>query len=711
MGNNFDKNDIGLSEDYAAIFASIYGNQEETADNEVSSSFAASEDNSSNPFVEGYASDYPQEDPPSYYDSQPMQDYPDAEYSRQEDVPYYAQDNSYVGSQSEDDYQEDDRIYDEDEYEYDEDYDEDEHSSFPSSFKDYVGAKITGTIFRIRGGVSSSSTSSTVYDDEDVLGREVSPKYASSYYENYIYSLIIRLRISQGIMALMIYFSLSLPVPGMLKNPEVMSLCLVSLLLLHMLVCLDVFTNGITNMFSANFGADSLASLSCIVALTDVILMRISGSSAHIPLCVISGLSLLGVLYSSFLSTRGIRKALRVPTIAKRRYTVTGEQGVVGHDITLLKSTRPIIGFVRRIEEEPIDENVYKKVSPIILALSLALTFILVFVKKDIGNAFYIFALIFVPAVPITSLLCFALPFYVGSKRIFSSGAAIAGWSGACDLGNSKNLIVTDRDLFPEGSIEIENVRIFADFDSKKVISYAAAMIKQSDSALVPTFESLMKENYCQESNVDSFEILQGGGFKGLIDGHVVVCGSTDLMRLMDVRLPFRLISQRTVLLAIDGVLFGIFNLKYLPNDDVRSALVNLMRSNRHPVFATRDFNITPDMIKDVFDVATDGYDFPPYADRFPISEAKPAHDSKIAAVIGREGLGPLTAMADTGRSVFVISRLNTVLSVLSAFIAPILVFLMLLTGKTFGIGLLLLYYLISTIPIVVLGITTNASK
>ena len=68
-------------------------------------------------------------------------------------------------------------------------------------------------------------------------------------------------------------------------------------------------------------------------------------------------------------------------------------------------------------------------------------------------------------------------PFFLGSNKIFSSGAAIAGWSGLCDVGQSNNIIVTDRDIFPAGTISIESIRIFADEDAQKVISYAGTMM------------------------------------------------------------------------------------------------------------------------------------------------------------------------------------------------------------------------------------------
>ena len=152
----------------------------------------------------------------------------------------------------------------------------------------------------------------------------------------------------------------------------------------------------------------------------------------------------------------------------------------------------------------------------------------------------------------------------------------------------------------------------------------------------------------------------------------------------MNVAIPYRLVDRTTVLLAIDGVLYGIFKINYTALPEVRSALQELIASNRHPIFAIRDFCITPEMLHEVFDVATDGYDFPPYGERFRLSEAQPSETSKIAAVVCREGLGPLTHLADTGRSMFVAVRMNLMITAFFVVFGMLLVFFRLI-----GTGLL----------------------
>ena len=591
-------------------------------------------------------------------------------------------------------------------YAVEDDYEAEEEplDAFPS-FGQYLTGLFTGLWVRMRG-VAPPANSETMDMEEEDLGEEVKPAAASRYYGAFVPSLRLRFRISLVLWLVLLYISLGFPVSGMLRAVDVAAGMCLGLQLGIMLLSLDVVTGCAINLVRGRFGADSLAVFSCILTSFDALAVLLKGfGTLHVPLCLISSLSLIGVLYASYLSARGLRKSLRVPAIGKRAYSVTAEDELTDRPVTLLKSDRPVSGFVRRSEEAAPDETAYNRAAPLLLVLSLVMSLVIVLVKKSASDFLFVFSAVLAPAVPVTALLSYAMPFFIGSQRIFTSGAAIAGWSGLCDIGNSHNLIVTDRDLFPENCVDIETIRIFADVPSERIIAYAGTMISASGSGLSPCFTDLMERNGCTMRQVENFEFLPGGGLKGTIDGQTVLCGGTELMRLMNVRIPYRLVEKTSVLLAIDGVLYGIFNIKYEPSPTVKKALVGLIRSNRHPVFAIRDFNVNPEMLHETFDVATDGYDFPPYVERFAISDAKPSENRKIAAVLCREGLGPLVHMADTGRNMFLAVRLNLMISLLASVVGVFAVFFLLVTKGTVSLGALLLFALIWIVPVALISL------
>ena len=553
---------------------------------------------------------------------------------------------------------------------------------FPS-FGQWILNELMTIWIRING-IGDRASTATMEDEREDLGREVNVANASRYYGSQVTMLRMRFEIGIVLLGILAYLTLGFPVSGMLKTAKVNAAMCLGLQLTIMLLCLDVVTNAAINLTRARFGADSLAVLFCLITSFDALSVAVGGfGNPHIPLCLFSSMSLLGILYASLLSARALRKSIRVPAIGRKVYCVTAEEGVRGGDITLLKSVRPAAGFVRRAEEAPPDESLFSRYAFVELLAAIVLSLLTAVVKHSIGDILYILSAILCCAVPVTALLAFALPYFIGAQRIFSSGAAIAGWSGVHDIGCSRNLIVTDRDLFPEETISIETVRIFADDSAERVIGYAGTMIAASGSGLAPSFAELMEKNGCRMRLVEDFQWLAGGGLQGRIEGHTVLCGSSDLLQLMNVKVPYRLVDHTTVLLAIDGVLYGIFKINYVGLPEIRTALQELIASNRHPIFAIRDFNVTPDLLHEVFDVATDGYDFPPYGDRFRISEAKPSDSSKVSAVVCREGLGPLTHLADTGRSMYVAIRLNLIITAVIAVVGILAVFVKLIgTGE-----------------------------
>ncbi len=584
-------------------------------------------------------------------------------------------------------------------------YDADDPGYFPSSLREYVVTLLASFFLRLRGSAGIVENA-TMNDSEEDLGQELSPAAASKYYGSYIKSQRLRIRIAAVLLALLCYITLGLPVPGMLKYLPVAAAACCALQLGIILLSLDAFTTGILNIFRLKIGADSLAVLSCLFTTADALIVALSESAArHMPLCALSGLSMLGVLLASSLNTRGLRKATRVPAIGRRFYAVTGEIKFKNRQLTLLKSMKSAAGFVRRAEEAPPDESFFIRLGPVLILLALLLSTAVAVVHKSYSDFPYILSVVFAPAAPVTALWAFALPFFLGSTRLFKSGAAIAGWSGLCDIGSSRNLIVTDRDLFPEGSVSMEGIRIFADEDAQKVIAYAGTLVCASGSCASGCFAKLMEENGCAMKQVEAFEYLPGGGMSGLIDGRGVLCGSTDLMRLMNVRIPFRLTDKTSVLLAIDGVLYGIFSVKYTPQPQVRKALVELVRSTRHPVFAIRDFNVTPEMLHNTYDLATDGYDFPPYVERFDLSEPSEGDSGRIAAVICSEGLAPLTEVADVGRGMYMASRINLLISALSAFLGVFMVFLKLILTGSVSASYMLLFMAVWTVPVLVMSV------
>lgn len=591
------------------------------------------------------------------------------------------------------------------------------YDTFPSFTEFYLG-EIMGILYRIRFSslfASPAANLSSEVEEEP----EMDAEKASRYYGGYLNTMKFKLKIAYPLMILLIWLGLGLPIFGALRDIRVAAAMSLATQLTFMLLNLDIVTNGILSPFRRRFGAETLVVAACLITSIDAlsVVFDLFGSP-HRPLTMMSSLSLFGLMLSAYYSAKGLRKSLRVSGIAELRYSLTAERGTGKAYDTLLRTARSHEGFVRRSEEMPPDEALYIKIAPMILIFAALLTLVLGFVHDSFSETLYVASAILSLGAPASALLCFSLPFCIGSFHIFRHGAAIAGWSGACDIGKSERLIITDRDLFPSDCIKLGNVTLIKNISRATAISYAGTLLFAADTCTAGAVLDLMEKNnkyyasrpggqnkLCSLMPLKEFEVLSGGGFKGIIDGHVVLLGGMDLMKLMNIKLMHREMSSRAILLAVDGKLVASFEIEYSADTEVRNALTALMRSNNHPIFAVRDFNINPQMLRELFDLPTDGYDFPPYSERFKATDTAAVNDSPISAVICREGLKPLVRAAETGRSIYTTTRLNLWISALSALVGMLLVFAKLVISGTIGAGILFAFALLFTAPVFVLSI------
>ena len=572
------------------------------------------------------------------------------------------------------------------------------------SFREAVAAPVISALALIAMKVKQSqlSVGSASYETED-LGEEMPPDKAAKFYDKHIAGLRLRARIAFILSAVMLYISYGLPVAGAFADVGVKSAVCLILMLAVMLCGLDIITVGIMSLVRLKPHASSLIAVSCLLCAIDAFVIACGGKESGLPFCVIPALTISFTLLGCVLNARSNRIVFNTAASSRRPFTLTAEAALSGGDITLLKSMRTADGFVRRTEEDGPDESAFGLMAPYLIVGALLLSLISAVIGKSFSGFAHILSGIFVCAAPIAMLITFPLPFFVSVKSLIKNGSAIAGWSGLYDVGKARHLIITDADLFPRGCVKVVKTRILSGMKPEKVISFAASIISASGSALVPAFSELMHKGNGSLLKVEAFTVHESGGLIAMVDGEEVFCGNAGFMRLMGMHLPEKFVVKDCVYVAASGSICGVFEIEYTATKAVRRSLEALMSSSRHPIFAIRDFNITPQMLSIKFDMATDGFDFPAYSERYEISGAAPSAGSKPAALISREGLEPLISLADHGRLLYGRIRLNVMLSVLSTVIGVVLMFILSLSGTlsvvtalTYLLGWLLLAIILS---------------
>ena len=138
----------------------------------------------------------------------------------------------------------------------------------------------------------------------------------------------------------------------------------------------------------------------------------------------------------------------------------------------------------------------------------------------------------------------------------------------------------------------------------------------------------------------------------------------------------------------------------------MQNALFALLRTKIAPIFAVRDFNITPLMLGQKFKMSTDGFDFPAYRKRYAMSAAEPSDYTQTAGIVARDGLGPLVSVAALGRQLYSTVRICVILALLCTAIGVVLMFALCAISAfdSATVGNLLVYMGLWLVPVILLN-------
>lgn len=516
--------------------------------------------------------------------------------------------------------------------------------------------------------------------------RELPPGKAAKLYASQIRSLKIREMIAGALCFVLAYISYayynSLPLSGMLgASTAVAALTCLIFELAVIMTGLDVFTAGITSLLAGEPAAESLVAVSCIVSVLDAVAVAGGSVERGLPYCAVSALSMVFAIRGARKTCVGMWASFKTASASKTPYALTAETGVDEGGTALIKSHIPINGFVHASEQPDVAERAYRAAAPLLMAASVIMAIVCAIKLGSAPSFLHSLSAMTAASASFTALISFPELFASTARRLRRGGTAVAGYAGCAEIGKSKRVVITDTDIFPPGTVSISGIRILEGTFTEKVVSYTGSLLAASGSGLSAVFTEMMSKKGYTMLRIEDYEYHEGGGITAVIKDEKVYVGSSGFMNLMGVRLPQNLTSKTAVFTAINDKLVGIFSVEYTPVASVQDALVSLLEKRSLPVFAVRDFNITPQMIRQKFKLPTESFDFPSFAERCRISAIEPAQDKRAAAVLSRPGLDPMVETVRRGRQLYRFSGICTGISVAGSITGLILMFWLCVTG------------------------------
>ena len=564
------------------------------------------------------------------------------------------------------------------------------------------------------GAVMALFTAAMGDEDEEELGAEVTPTKAYRYFNKYINDYRFRLRLTAVLSVLSAWIALGLPVFGSLQNPAAAGAMCLMLLLTVMLAGADVLATGFTALLRRQPGLHSLVFVSCIASVVDaLVIIATKGKGGYLPFCAVSAISVCFSVYGSLLYSRAQRLNFKTLEQCADPLTISVDYGIVDDETTTVYRT---IGhpeqYIHRSEEEDLAETVYGLMAPVLLVGIPVLSLLAALISKGMGDFFHIMASMFAAAASFSALVAFPLPYFLTQRDLYATKSAIAGWTGAKEIGRVSTMIVNDRDLFPDETVSISSVRIVDQVNPQLTLSYFCSMIKESGSCLVPAFEQLAANNDVELREVENFQCHEAGGLSGMIGPDEVLIASHSYMKLQGFRIPARKKdSENALFMAANGHVIAYIVVDYKPIKSVRAGLDSALRGSVEMVFAARDFNITPLLISKKFKSPTDTLRFPSYKQRYEITSHDDSDTAVSAAVVSRKSFFSYALVVEKARYLYRSVTWSVALSAVSSLMGIILMFIMALTGAgaAVTVGRLLVFMLLWLVP--TLALTVSITK
>lgn len=443
-------------------------------------------------------------------------------------------------------------------------------------------------------------------------------------------------------------------------------------LLLAMLFGMDVWRHAVDELRHHHVTAAAGALLLALVVLADCAVSALTGRMESVPFAATTGALLWVEQWALVLAANARREAFQLAVVG-------GEPPYVASctEAGVCKQKGRLAGFYHMTDKPDPARRWQWYLLPLLLSAATVLAAVVCLSGQCMERFLWVWSAHLTVALPLSLPLTAALPLSRLQHRLTRGGSALAGYAGAPALSRSRQLVVTENDLFPTGTVAFNGYKVYGE-ERIRMLSYASGMAQAAHSQLAPLFRQQLAAEGGFSATVDDLRFCEEGGVIGTIRGETVAMGSAYFMRKQKVSLPHDLKLQTGVFLSIDGVLGAIFVIKYQPSRNVDWALRALRRAGLRPVLAVRSGNVTPGLLKRKFGVDCKPI-YPDVTTRLALSDVMEQRGSAPNAVIYREGLMPLAESVIGSRRLRSTVRIGMALCYLGAVV-----------------GLLLTYYLTS---------------
>lgn len=508
-------------------------------------------------------------------------------------------------------------------------------------------------------------------------------------------------------------------------------------------VSLTVISVGLKKLFTMKADSDSLATVSILFSMiTGIALLTnselVQMQYVQVYICV----SILGLLINTIgklLIVTRTERNFRYISGGYSKYAamhITDEEvaskftkGALSDfpSLTTARKTEFVSDFIKNSYSADLTDSFCKYFVPVITGISVIVGVIGAFVHPETisgtqATAFYAMSVAcgtISMCSAVGMMLVTNIPLAKASKKYLQSSAVMLGYSAVEEFSDTNSVLIDAVDLFPDGMVDIVNIKPAKKTPIEEGILYAASLCCQTESILRSAFYKMIKGKTEMLYPVESYIYEDGLGLSGWIQNKRVLFGNRALMESHSIEgLPslekeeqYKKEASNLLYLSIGGTLAMLFIVQIRASVSIKRALKDLERQGITVILRSVDSSLSITRLAEMFDVSPNIFKLLPF--RFHSDyDAQTSYISKMTSPMIYSGHFSSLAMLLSGtKKLLKSATMGVTIQTLSAVLGIVLAVVMTLIGNFSGIltGTVVLVY--NIVFAVITAITQSVSK
>lgn len=394
-----------------------------------------------------------------------------------------------------------------------------------------------------------------------------------------------------------------------------------------------VLVEGVKNLIRKNADCDSVAAIGIFISIISGIIMLFSPESVrdgyfHMYMSV----SIIGLLFNTLGKLLIVRRAEKNFSFVAGEYDRYALRSVDNEDVAnkftkgclndfpelaAMRKTEFVEDFMKNSYSSDISDQFAKKTTPIIIIAGAFIALIsLLFERNASGFSEKMFVML--AALSGTVSICSSIvlmllvnvPLSRASKKYLRYSAVMLGYSSVEEFADTNSVLVDAQQLFPNGMVELMNLKLMSSTMIEECILMAASLACQADSVLKPTFYKMLRGKTEMLYPVESYIYEDGLGLSGWIENKRVLLGTRELMENHSIEGIPPITKEEEyakgnipIYLSISGVVSTLFVVKVNASISVSRWLKELEAEEITTVIRSVDGFLTLEFLTELFGV------------------------------------------------------------------------------------------------------------